>query len=77
MGPEEATVRLNAMNAMGKHPWELSFSYGRALQQPAILSWEGKAENLPSAQQAFYLRAKCNGAARDGTYTPEMEKEVA
>jgi fructose-bisphosphate aldolase class I len=76
MSPEEATVRLNAMNAMGTHPWELSFSYGRALQQPVLLSWNGKAENVSTAQQALYLRAKCNGAARDGTYAPEMEKEA-
>ncbi len=70
---EEATAHLNAMNAMGSYPWELSFSYGRALQAPALDAWRGKADNVPAAQQAFYKRAKLNGAARYGTYTADME----
>jgi fructose-bisphosphate aldolase, class I len=70
---EDATAHLNAMNALGPHPWELSFSYGRALQAPALKAWEGKPENLQAAQQAYYHRAKMNGAARTGMYAPEME----
>jgi len=71
--PVSATEHLNAMNAMGKHPWELSFSYGRALQDPPLTTWKGQAANAPQAQRAFYHRAKCNGAARYGTYTSAME----
>jgi fructose-bisphosphate aldolase class I len=71
--PQQATENLNAMNAMGEHPWELSFSYGRALQQPVLQAWKGNAANIPAAQKAFYHRAKLNGAARYGKYTREME----
>jgi fructose-bisphosphate aldolase class I len=70
---EDATAHLNAMNALGPHPWELSFSYGRALQAPALKAWGGKPENVRAAQQAYYHRAKMNGAARTGMYAPEME----
>lgn len=70
---EEATAHLNAMNAMGPHPWELSFSYGRALQAPALEAWHGKTENLGAGQQAFFKRAKLNGLARSGKYTTDLE----
>jgi fructose-bisphosphate aldolase class I len=71
---EQATANLNAMNALGLDlPWQLSFSYGRALQAPALKAWGGADENLGEGQKAFYHRAKLNGAARHGTYTPEME----
>ena len=70
---EDATANLNAMNALGPHPWELSFSYGRALQAPALKAWRGDAANVEEAQKAFYRRAKFNGAARSGSYAPEME----
>jgi fructose-bisphosphate aldolase class I len=73
MSDEEASARLNAMNQKGPHPWELSFSYGRALQAPALKAWKGESSNLKAAQGAFYHRAKCNGAARSGSYTAEME----
>ncbi|HEV8099639.1 MAG TPA: class I fructose-bisphosphate aldolase [Gaiellaceae bacterium] len=74
---EDATAHLNAMNARGPHPWQLSFSYGRALQAPALKAWEGKPENVEAAQRAYYHRAKMNGAARTGMYAPEMERESA
>jgi fructose-bisphosphate aldolase class I len=74
---EDATVHLNTMNARGPHPWELSFSYGRALQAPALKAWVGSADNAEAAQQAFYVRAKLNGLARSGSYSPEMEEKVA
>jgi fructose-bisphosphate aldolase, class I len=74
---EDATAHLNAMNARGPHPWQLSFSYGRALQAPALKAWGGKPENVEAAQQAYYHRAKMNGAARTGMYAPEMEREAA
>src|SRR6478672_7632522 len=73
---EDATSHLNAMNARGPHPWELSFSYGRALQAPALKAWVGKPENVAAAQRAYYHRAKMNGAARTGVYAPEMEREA-
>ena len=71
---EDATAHLNEMNRLGGVPWELSFSYGRALQQPALRSWSGRAENRDAAQRAFYHRAKLNGAARSGRYTETMER---
>jgi fructose-bisphosphate aldolase class I len=74
---EDATANLNAMNALGPHPWELSFSYGRALQAPALKAWRGDAGNVEEAQKAFYRRAKFNGAARSGSYAPEMETAAA
>jgi fructose-bisphosphate aldolase, class I len=73
---EDATANLNAMNAMGPHPWQLSFSYGRALQAPALKAWGGKEENVEAAQRAYYHRAKMNSAARTGMYAPEMEREA-
>ena len=73
---EDATAHLNAMNTRGPHPWQLSFSYGRALQAPALKAWEGKPENVEAAQKAYYRRAKFNGAARSGHYAPEMERET-
>ena len=74
-GPEEATANLNAINALFPNaPWALSFSYGRALQQPALHAWAGKPENGPAAQMALYQRAKLNGLARLGKYSAEMEK---
>lgn len=68
-----ATVHLNEMNKTGPHPWALSFSYGRALQAPSLKAWKGEAANVAAGQQALLHRARCNGAARDGRYTPEME----
>ncbi|MCB8982531.1 MAG: fructose-bisphosphate aldolase class I [Ardenticatenaceae bacterium] len=73
-GPEEATERLNAMNAQGSQPWELSFSFGRALQEPVLQAWQGQAENVSQAQQRFLQRAMCNRAARRGDYGSEMEE---
>jgi fructose-bisphosphate aldolase class I len=70
---EDATANLNAMNAVRPHPWELSFSYGRALQAPALKAWRGDPANVEEAQKAYYRRAKFNGAARSGSYAPEME----
>jgi fructose-bisphosphate aldolase class I len=69
-----ATSHLNAINKLDlPNPWKISFSYGRALQDPAIEAWRGKQQNLKAAQQAFYHRAKCNGAAVIGKYTSALE----
>jgi fructose-bisphosphate aldolase class I len=73
---EDATAHLNAMNAKGPHPWQLSFSYGRALQAPSLKAWGGKPENVEAGQRAYYHRAKMNSAARTGVYAPEMEREA-
>jgi len=73
---ELATAHLSKMNELGGGPWELSFSYGRALQAPALKAWGGKEENVEAAQRAYYHRAKMNSAARTGMYAPEMEKEA-
>jgi len=75
--PEEATEHLNAMNAIGGCPWQLSFSYGRALLEPALKKWSGEMANAEAAQKAFYHRARCNGAARSGRYTQAMESVAA
>jgi fructose-bisphosphate aldolase, class I len=68
-----ATEHLNAMNKLAPHPWQVSFSYARALQDPAIKAWKGEAANIATAQRIFFHRAKMNGAARSGSYTKEME----
>jgi fructose-bisphosphate aldolase class I len=73
---EDATAHLSAMNRRGPHPWQLSFSYGRALQAPALKAWVGRPENVAAAQRAYYHRAKMNSAARTGMYAPEMEREA-
>jgi fructose-bisphosphate aldolase class I len=73
---EDATAHLNAMNAMGPHPWELSFSYGRALQAPSLKAWRGDAANVPAGQAAYLHRARMNGLARSGSYSPDMEQKV-
>jgi fructose-bisphosphate aldolase class I len=73
---ELASTRLNAMNARFKSrlPWELAFSFARAIQQPALELWKGQEANVPAAQQALVHRARCNQAARRGEYSQEMEK---
>ena len=73
---EDATANLNAMVNRGPHPWELSFSYGRALQAPSQHAWLGRDENVEAAQRAYYHRARMNGAARTGTYTAALEAEA-
>ena len=76
---DEATVNLNAINQLvgAATPWQLSFSYGRGLQATPLKTWSGDAAKVPQAQEAFLHRAKVTGAARDGLYTPAMEKEFA
>jgi fructose-bisphosphate aldolase class I len=74
---EDSTAHLNAMNAEGPHPWQISFSYGRALQAPALQAWSGTPDQVEAGQRAYYHRAKLNSAARTGVYAPEMERETA
>jgi fructose-bisphosphate aldolase class I len=70
-----ATAHLNAINQLsGPKPWTISFSYGRALQDPALAAWHGRDENLLAGRQALYLRARCNSAACVGTYAGGMEE---
>ncbi|MDX1608965.1 MAG: class I fructose-bisphosphate aldolase [Halofilum sp. (in: g-proteobacteria)] len=72
--PVQATENLNAMNQLGPHPWQLGFSYARALQEPVMQAWRGKPENAEAAQQALAHRAKLNSEATQGRYTSDMEK---
>ena len=69
----EATDHLSRMNSMGSHPWQLSFSYGRALQHDPLMTWNGSNENKETAQNTFLKRAKLNGLARYGNYNTDME----
>jgi fructose-bisphosphate aldolase class I len=73
---ELASARLNAMNVRfkGRLPWAVTFSFSRAIQQPALEIWKGQEANVPAAQKALYHRAQCNHAARRGEYSAEMEK---
>jgi len=71
---EDATDHLNAMNAMGPQPWQVSFSYGRALQAPVLATWKGQESNVAAAQQALLKRSQLNGLARDGKYSRSMEQ---
>ena len=70
---EQATENLNAMNQIGGFPWNLTYSYGRALQQSALFAWGGEKANYAAAQKAFNHRAKMNGLASMGEWTPELE----
>jgi fructose-bisphosphate aldolase, class I len=73
---EEATANLNAINQLGPHPWQVSFSYGRALQHAALNAWKGEDANADAAQLAFAHRARMNGLARDAKWTPAAEKSA-
>src|SRR5437899_7737110 len=74
---QQATEHLNAMNQLPSLPWQLSFSYGRALQAPVLKAWKGDAAKVADAQQAFHHRAWCNSKARFGKYTDDMETAKA
>jgi fructose-bisphosphate aldolase class I len=71
---QQASENLNAINSRGPQPWVLSFSYGRALQAPALAAWGGSAENVEAGQSFLALRARCNSAAVAGRYSAEMEE---
>jgi fructose-bisphosphate aldolase, class I len=73
MSDEQATSRLNEMNRLGGFPWELSFSYGRALQAPSLKAWNGDDANVEAGQKALAHRARMNGLARSGEYDASME----
>ena len=76
MGPEESTINLNAINQLAPDGlWKLSISYGRALQQPALQAWQGKADNILAAQQALLKRARLNHLAMLGEYQEAMEND--
>ncbi|MEX2159384.1 MAG: class I fructose-bisphosphate aldolase [Dehalococcoidia bacterium] len=74
---EAACTNLNAMTAAGPHPWELTFSFGRALQYPALQIWHGDPDNVAAAQAAFLHRARMSSLARSGSYAPAMESAAA
>jgi fructose-bisphosphate aldolase class I len=72
---ELATAHLDAMNKQGNNPWPLSFSYGRALQQPSIKAWKGSAANVAAAQAALAHRSRMNGLAALGRYSAALEAQ--
>ncbi len=72
----QATDFLNEMNKLGPHPWEISYSFGRALQASALKAWAGDPNNLKAGQRAYAHRARCNGLARTGDYSAEVEAEA-
>jgi len=72
-----ATAHLQALNALGPHPWRLTFSLSRALQEPALAAWQGKRENVARAQRVFLERARLNAAASRGSYSAEMERATS
>jgi fructose-bisphosphate aldolase class I len=74
---EEATANLDAINRRGPLPWQVSFSYGRALQAPALAAWRGEDANADAGSAAYLHRARMNGLARDGKWTPDAEKEAS
>ena len=74
---ELAAEHLNELNNRGPQPWALSFSYGRALLAAALETWRGDDANVGAAQEALAHRARCNAAARDGRYSPELERSPA
>ena len=76
-GDVEATENLNAMNRIEGNPWQLSFSFGRALQAPALQAWSGRPENAGAARNALRHRVRCNSAARFGRYSAEMEEAAS
>ena len=76
-GDEEATANLDAINKLGPHPWQVSFSYGRALQAAALSAWKGDDANAGAGQKAFLHRAQMNGLARDGKWTADAEKAAS
>jgi fructose-bisphosphate aldolase class I len=72
--PEEATINLNNINQIGG-PWQLSISFGRALQQPVLKAWQGKIDNVEAAEIALLKRARLNSLARQGHYKPNLETD--
>ena len=72
-----ATAHLNGMAAMKGLPWPLTFSYSRALQNPALKTWRGETKYAAAAQKAFHHRAHMNGLAAQGKWKPELEKQAA
>jgi fructose-bisphosphate aldolase class I len=74
---EEATAHLDAMNKIGNLPWNLTFSYGRALQHAPQKAWSGKPENVAAAQRVFAHRARMNGLASTGQWKQDLEKRAA
>jgi fructose-bisphosphate aldolase class I len=76
MSDTQATSRLNAINRLAPQPWELSLSFGRALQGPVLRAWAGDDGNREADQAALRHRANLNGAARYGSYRPDLEERL-
>jgi fructose-bisphosphate aldolase class I len=74
--PADAALHLSLINQLGSHPWQLTFSYGRALQDEALKTWGGEVQNVPSAQRTLLRRARFNALARQGLYNSNLEQEA-
>ena len=75
---EQAAAHLNAMKVMfPQTPWPVTFSYARAIQQSALDKWRGDSANVAAAQQILAHRAACNSAASNGTYTIDLDRQLA
>ena len=72
--PKQATENLQYISSRSKYPWQMTFSYSRALQEPVLESWLGKLENMPRAQEIFLHRLHMNSLAREGQYTEELDR---
>ena len=75
-GDEEATANLDAINKRGPHPWAVSFSYGRALQAPALAAWRGQDAQAAAGQKAYLHRARMNGLAQTGAWSADAERAL-
>jgi fructose-bisphosphate aldolase, class I len=75
-GPALATAHLQAMAERGPHPWQLTFSYGRALQDDALRAWGGEEARVEAGREALLRRERANAAARDARWSPELEREL-
>ena len=73
-GDEEATANLDAINKKGPRPWQVSFSYGRALQAAALTAWKGEDANAGAGQKAYLHRARMNGLAQTGDWSADAER---
>ena len=75
--PAEATLHLSLMNALGPLPWQLTFSYGRALQEAALTAWGGKPGGIEAGLREFGKWARLNSLARSGRFKPGMDTQAA
>ena len=74
--PKRATENLNAIARLGQHPWPMTFSFSRAIEEPVLMTWQGKPENIPEAQKMLLYVCKMNSLAAQGKYNPDIDKKL-